>query len=242
MLQKTEGIVLKATKYSETSLICAIYTREWGLRTYIINGVRRKKSRIAPGLLQPMALVDLVVYHHEEKDINRIKEIKPSYVYQRLPFDVTRGAVGLFLTEVLQKTLREPEPHPMLFDFLTQSYQYLDRTEQRVAHYSLWWLVQYAAYLGLKPTILSLTEESVFDYSTGKILAEAPDAHHYYFSTHHTHLMAALLELNAEASAELELTAEDRRGLLRDLLRYYEYHIDGWGPLNSLTVLQAVFA
>lgn len=242
MLRKAEGIVLRATKYSETSLICEIYTREFGVRTYIINGVRRKNSRISPGLLQPMALVDLVVYHHEDKDINRIKEIKPSYIYQTLPFDVVRGAIGLFVTEVVQKTVKEPEPNVMLFEFLKKSYQYLDQTEQRVANFSLWFLVHYAAYLGLKPTILTLTDDSVFDYSTGKILGGPPDHHHYYFSPHYTHLLAGLMEFNAEASAELELISEDRKQLLNALLKYYQYHIDGFGPLKSLTVLQAVFA
>lgn len=242
MLKKAEGIVLKATKYSETSLICAIYTREFGLRTYIMNGVRRKKSRVSPGLLQPMALVDMVVYHHEDKAINRIKEIKPSHVYQALPFDVVRGAIGLFVTEVVQKTVKEPEPNSMLFDFLKKSYQYLDQTQQRVANFSLWFMVHYAAYLGLKPTVLALTDESVFDYSTGKILAEAPDHHHYYFSPHYTHLLAALIELHAEACAELEVDGEDRKQLLNDLLKYYQYHIDGFGPLNSLAILQTVFA
>lgn len=241
MLQKTEGLVLRAIKYSETSLICDIYTREWGLRTYIINGVRRKNSRVAPGLLQPMALVDLVVYHNEDKDINRIKEIKPSYVYLRLPFDVACGAVGLFMTEVIQKTVKEPEPNTQLFDFLKDGYQYLDLTQQRITHYPIWFLVHYAAYLGLKPSVLALTDESVFDYSVGEILAAAPD-HHYYFSTHHTHLLAAFLELGVEASTELTLSPEDRRALLNDLLRYYQYHLENFGSLNSLTVLQAVFA
>ncbi len=242
MLKKVEGIIVKAVKYSETSIICDAYTDELGLRTYIINGVRKKNSRISPGLLQPMALVELVIYHNEDKDINRIKEIKPSYVYQRMPFEVPRGAIGLFMTEVVQKTLREPEPQPALFEFLKRCYCQLDQLSTTVVNYPIWFLTHYAYHLGLSPTIVKLTEESVFDYSVGRILAEAPSAHHYYFSTHNTHLLVAFLELGAVASSELELSNTERRGLLNDLLLYYQYHLDNFGPLNSILVLQSVFA
>lgn len=242
MLKKVEAIIIKAIKYSETSIICDAYTDELGLRTYIINGVRKKNSRVSPGLLQPMALVEMVVYHHEDKDVNRIKEIKPSYVYQRIPFEVPYGAVGLFMTEVVQKTLREPEPQPLLFEFLKQCYVELDQTPQKIANYPLWFLAHYATYLGLTPSIEQLTEESVFDYSVGRILAEAPSGHHYYFSTHNTHLLAAFLELKVAASAQLELSKEDRKSLQQDLLHYYQYHLDNFGPLNSVAILQSVFA
>ncbi len=242
MLKKIEGIIVKAIKYSETSIICDAYTDELGLRTYIINGVRKKNSRVAPGLLQPMALVELVVYHNDDKDVNRIKEIKASYMYQRIPFEVPRGAIGLFMTEVVQKTLREPEPQPILFEFLKQCYCQLDQMQARVVNYPVWFLAHYASYLGLTPSIEVLTEESVFDYSIGRILGEAPSGHHYYFSTHNTHLLAALLELDATDSAELELSNEDRRALLNDLLRYYQYHLDNFGTLNSILILQSIFA
>ncbi|MGH1337135.1 MAG: DNA repair protein RecO [Aureispira sp.] len=242
MLKKVEALIVKAVKYSETSIICDAYTDELGLRTYIINGVRKKNSRISPGLLQPMALVDLVIYHHDDKDMNRIKEIKPSYIYQRIPFEVPRGAIGLFMTEVVQKTLKEPEPQPTLFAFLKRCYRQLDQTNAKIANYPIWFLTHFAFYLGLSPSIEKLTEESVFDYSTGRILAEAPSEHHHYFSTHNTHLFAAFLELGADASAELELTNTDRRNLQSDILHYYQYHLDNFGPLNSIVVLQSVFA
>ena len=62
MLIKTRGIIFKALKYSETSLILDIYTEEKGLRNYIISGVRNKKSKLKTGLLQPTMLVEMVAY------------------------------------------------------------------------------------------------------------------------------------------------------------------------------------
>lgn len=242
MLKKVEGLIVKAVKYSETSVICDAYTAELGLRTYIINGVRKKNSKISPALVQPMSLVEMIVYHHEEKDINRIKEIKPSYIYQQLPFDVARGAIGLFMAEVAQKTLREPESNPLLFQFLFNCYQTLDQTDAKIVNFPVWFLVKLSTYLGLFSVVNSLTEDCVFDYSEGRILPEIPAGHHYYFSPQNTHLLAAFLELDFEASAQLELSNQDRRDFLSDMLRYYQYHIENFGELNSILVLKTVFS
>ena len=117
MLIKTRGIIFRAKKYSVTSLIVDIYTEEKGLRSYIISGVRKKRSAVSASLLQMMSLVDMVAYHRDDKDLTRIKEIKAAHVFQSLPFDVRKSAVGQFMIEIVRKTLRETEENPTLFEF-----------------------------------------------------------------------------------------------------------------------------
>src|SRR5690606_27448832 len=88
MLLKTRGIVFRSVKYSETSLIVDIYTEEKGLRKYIISGVRKARSSVSAGLFQVMSLVDIVGYEREGKDLNRLKEIRPAYIFRAIPFDL----------------------------------------------------------------------------------------------------------------------------------------------------------
>ena len=118
MLIKTRGIIFRAVKYSETSIIADIYTEEKGLRSYIISGVRSKKAKVKASVLQVMTLVDMVAYHRDNKELNRIKEIKAAYVYRSIPFDIVKGAVGLFMIELARKTIKEAEENPGLFNFL----------------------------------------------------------------------------------------------------------------------------
>ena len=40
MLHNTKGIVLRVTKYGDTSVIASIYTELFGLQQYIVKGVR----------------------------------------------------------------------------------------------------------------------------------------------------------------------------------------------------------
>ena len=118
MLIKTKGIVLKAIKYGETSLIVDIYTEEKGLRKYIVSGVRKQKAKISAGLLQVMSSVEIIAYEKEGKGLNRLKEIRASHIYQSIPMEIRKGAVGLFIAEIAQKTLKEAESNKPLFDFL----------------------------------------------------------------------------------------------------------------------------
>jgi len=67
MLNKTRGIVINYIRYRETSVIVNIYTEEFGIQTYIENGVRSAKSKNKIALFQPLTLLDLVYLSEREK-------------------------------------------------------------------------------------------------------------------------------------------------------------------------------
>ena len=98
-LHKTKGIVLRVVKYGETSLIVTMFTELFGLQSYLINGVRTstKKGSGKANLFQPTAILELVVYHNELKQLNRIKEFRWAYLYEHVFSDVPKNAVALFM-------------------------------------------------------------------------------------------------------------------------------------------------
>src|SRR6202008_826220 len=107
-LHKTKGIGVRTVKYGETSLIVTIYTELFGIQSYLVNGVRTA-TRKGPGkanLFQPSAILDLIVYHNDLKNLQRIREFKWGVLYQHIFFDVLKNAVALFMVELLQKCLR----------------------------------------------------------------------------------------------------------------------------------------
>src|SRR5882672_9774756 len=98
MTHKTKGIVLRTVKYGETSVIVAVYTELFGIQSYLVNGVRisSKKSPGKSALFQPSAILDLVVYHNDLKNLQRIKEYKWGWLYRTIFSDVFSNAVALF--------------------------------------------------------------------------------------------------------------------------------------------------
>ena len=75
MTHKTKGIVLRGIKYGETSMVVTIFTEMFGVQTYMVNGVRTsKRSSSKANQFQPTAILDLVVYHSDNRSMQRIKE------------------------------------------------------------------------------------------------------------------------------------------------------------------------
>ena len=107
MLKITSGIVLSHIKYKDTSIIVRIFTRELGLKAYLVNGVRSlgKGSKIA--LYQPLTLLDLVVYDKENSGLQRISEAKINTPQRLIPFDMARTSLALFATEVISRSILE---------------------------------------------------------------------------------------------------------------------------------------
>src|SRR6266498_764247 len=123
-LHHTKGIILRTVKYGETSLIVTIFTEIFGIQSYLVNGVRAstKKGSGKANLFQPAAILDLIVYHNELKNLQRIKEFRWGHLYQHIFSDIKKNAVASFMVELLAKCLKQPEANPDLFYFVEDSF------------------------------------------------------------------------------------------------------------------------
>ncbi|MEM8908978.1 MAG: DNA repair protein RecO [Bacteroidota bacterium] len=239
MLIKTKGIIFRTLKYSETSIIADIYTEKKGLRTYIISGVRTKKAKVSASLLQLMSLVDMVAYHRDDREMNRIKEIKAAQVFRSIPFDVIKGAIGLFMVELARKVIREREENTSLFHFLYDTFLYLDQTQNSPANLHLSYMLELTAHLGFLPHGQHRPDRSFFDMQEGVFTAEAP--HHLYFLKDEMSLyFSRFLQSNREHCHQIALTRAQRNTLLNELITFYRLHIAEMQTLNAHQILQEV--
>jgi DNA repair protein RecO (recombination protein O) len=240
MIITTKGIVIRAIKYSETSLICDIYTEAMGMQPYIVSGVRKRKAKISASLLQVMSIVELVAYHKEGRDINRVTELKPEYVYQKMPFDVIRGAVGLFMTELVQKTVKEHEANPQLFDFLYHAFTNLDSTIQSIANYHLAFMAQLTEYLGFMMEDNYSPSMPYFDVKEGRYRS-VRIANQDGLNKEMSEALFAFCQIPLTDSHQIKLSREDRKIMIKRLIRYYQHRIENFKELNAFKVLQEIF-
>ena len=241
MLLKTRGIIFRSVKYGESSLILEVYTEERGLRKYIVSGVRKARSSTPASKLQLMNLVDLIAYERPGKDMTRIKEVRPALIYTRIPFEVDRGTIGLFMLEVARNSIRESEENPALFTFLFESFAFLDRTTGPTANIHLHFLLELTTHLGFLPSGSYSDATPLFDLQEGHFTGGFP-GHTEYLDANRSALMYRLLHADRQELADITTTRDERSGLLTDLLRYYRYHIEGMREINSLPILRQVMA
>ena len=239
MLYKTRGIVFKSTKYSETSVISQIYTENFGWVAYIVNGVRSSKPKTTAGLLQPLSLLDLVVYHRENKNIQRISQIRYAHIYHSLPFDIFKRSISLFLIEILYKSIRQEQANTDLFEYIFNALQWLDKKEGTVANFHLLFMVHLTKYIGFFPYGKYKEHLTIFDLQEGIFAANKP-IHEYFIEYPLSKHLSDLLEISFEDVAQLKLNRALRNALLEKLLLYYKLHIENLKDMKSPQILKAV--
>ena len=228
MLSKTQGIVLNYVKYRETSVIARIYTEAFGFQSFIINGIRSKKSKKGLALLQPLTLLDMVVYYKKNKEdaIHRISEYKCLEHFSSIPFDIKKSSMALFITELLVKVLQEEEHHGGAYDYLHRFISKLDKTEKGFENMHLALLVSLAQYLGFG--IHSIEDLMRQDFSIASLSTKEE--------------MFRMILLLQEQPDQAVSSNQLRRDLLKYLIAYYQRHVEGFEGLNSIEVLNQIFS
>ncbi|WP_448520120.1 DNA repair protein RecO [Rhodoflexus sp.] len=224
MLVKTKGIVINFLRYRDTSLIVKIYTETMGLRSYIVNGVRSAKSSGKIALYQPLTLLDMTVYEKAAAGLQRIAEARLAYAYRHLPFSITKTTVGLFLAEILSKTLKEEKDDEALFGFLFDSLVAFDNLDAGEDLFHLIFLVRLAALLGFGAD------------SPDELAQQLQNARIPFDSAESSAAYSRLLQL--PYGTPDPVVAAQRPLLLDALIAFFALHYENFGTVNSLAVLR----
>jgi len=241
MLHKTRGIIFRATDYGESSVIVQIFTEKFGLQSYIINGAKKPKAKIGRNMLQPLHLLDLVVYHKNTGGVQRISELKNAPVLLSIPYDVIKSCIAIFLNEVLYKAIKQQSPDENLFDFVFSAIEWLDHQTESVANFHLIFLTRLTRYLGFYPDRYMAGNADYFDIKNGQLTRFKPESVSY-LSPPHTQNFGLVLQTGFEDMQLLKLSNDERRYLVQKLLEYYAMHIEGFGNIKSADVLEEVLA
>lgn len=218
MLHKTRGIVFRYVKYGDTSIIVTIFTDQFGLQSYLVNGVRSRSGRGMISLYQPLTLLDLVVYHRENANLLRIKEAKCLHAYQHIHQDIRKTTIALFLHEILNKAVKDQSNTGPIFNFLMRSFISLDQLDA-VENFHLQFLIQLSRHLG-------------FGVHTTREVLEGT------YSGEEDLAMRQLLDAGFDAPPTLPYSM--RKHLLEQLLTFYHRHIEGMPQIRSLEVLKEI--
>ena len=241
MLHKTRGIIFRATDYGESSVIVQIFTEKFGLQSYIINGAKKPKAKIGRNMLQPLHLLDLVVYHKNTGSVQRISELKNAPVLLSIPYDVIKSCIAIFLNEVLYKAIKQQSPDENLFDFIFSAIEWLDHQTESVANFHLIFLIRLTRYLGFYPDRYMAGNADYFDIKNGQFTRFKPESVSY-LSPPHTDNFRLVLQTGFEDMHLLKLSNDERRYLVQKLLEYYAMHIEGFSNIKSADVLEEVLA
>ncbi|CAL1521387.1 DNA repair protein RecO [Chitinophaga sp. MM2321] len=242
MLHKTRGIVIRTVKYGDTSVIVSVFTELFGLQSYIVNGVRSQKPKAARGnLLQPGNILDLVVYHNEIKNLQRISEFKLGYIYTSLHFSVAKNTVALYLIELLQKCLKQPEQQLELYYFTENTLQLLDVSTMAVtANLPLYFTLKLGEHLGFRLNGRFSEYSPYLDLQEGTF-SYLPPHHPYHLDPESSSLTDQLFQCSeVQHLAGISMNKERRRRLLYAYLDFFRLHLPDFTEMHSPPILHEI--
>lgn len=159
-LVTTAAVVLQTYRYSETSKVVRLATRELGIQSAIAKGVFRPKSRFGAGL-EFLSEGEAQIYYRDARELHTLAVFDVTDLRRGLASDVARFAGAAALSQVMFK-MAPPAPLPAAYGVFTWGLDLLASAPAGAADAAalraLWVLV---TELGFGPSLRSCVRDGV---------------------------------------------------------------------------------
>lgn len=241
MVEKTKGIVLHYTRYSDSSGIVTLLTQNRGRQAFLARGATRGKKAGRMAMLQPLMILAIEVSDKPGREVQDLRDYSLDYVPSSIPFNIQKSTVSMFLGEVLNAAIREEIADRSLFSFIEDSVIWFDRNTGQAANFHLVFLAGLTRFLGFSPSLPLSDELTLFDMTNGLFCMMPPSAG-VYMDQEHSSIMKRMLSINPDECDRLGITATQRRKMLELLIKFYSIHLPGFKNLKSMEILQEIFS
>ena len=237
MLVKTKAIVISSLKFKEKSLIVKCFTLSSGLKTYFVrDAFSSRKTSQKMAYFQPLTVIEIEAVHKNKGTLENFKEVKIATAFHSIHTDIFKSTMVLFLSEILQHSIHEEEKNEALFVFLETALNWLDSHDE-ISNFHLIFMLEITKYLGFYPDV-SYIEMPFFEMTEGVF---SPFHAISSLTEHETTLFKQLIHLRFDTDQKTFHVIE-KQVLLKVLIDYYSFHLDGFKRPKSLDVLKEVFS
>ena len=234
---KTRAIVISALKYQEKSLIVKCFTLSDGIKTYFVrDAFSSRKSNQKIAYFQPLTILEIEAVHKNKGTLESFKEIKIATPFQSIHSDLVKSTIVMFISEILHHSIQEEEANENLFIFLETALNWLDNHTE-TANFHLILMLETTKYLGFYPDVSDI-DQKFFEMTEGIF---SPFHAISSLSEHETNLFKKLIDLKFDNNQKTFHVIE-RQIVLKILIDYYSFHLDGFKKPKSLEVLKEVFS
>lgn len=238
MQQTITGLYLNHTNYGETSVILKLYTLQYGTTSFIVKGIKKKRGGGA--LLQPFHYLELNSNFRTDKDLNFGNQVRLAKASYSITSDIRKSTVAIFLTEVLNKTLKESAPNEENYTVIASLIRYYDEsTFIPIFHH--YFLIQLIKLLGITPN-LAAQEKSDVLHIQGGTFENNLQPNKDYFSIETSLAFKQILGTKFDELISLKILKNTKKDLLENLVKYIETQTEiRKGSIGSYKILEIIF-
>ena len=237
MQVKTKAIVISSLKFQEKSLIVKCFTLSHGLKSYFVrDAFSSRKSNQKIAYFQPLTIIEIEAVHKNKGTLENFKEIKIGTPFHSIHSDIYKSTIVMFISEILHHSIHEEEKNEPLFEFLEAALEWLDNHDE-IANFHLILMLETTKYLGFYPDT-SDVNMPFFEMTEGVF---TPFHAISSLTEHETNLFKKLIDLRFDSDKKTFHVIE-RQIVLKVLIDYYSFHLDGFKKPKSLDILKEIFS
>tara|TARA_B110001454_G_scaffold217261_2_gene242180 strand:- start:352 stop:1119 length:768 start_codon:yes stop_codon:yes gene_type:complete len=150
LIVSSQGIILKIFPYSNTSIICNVFTKEHGKLTFIAKGIRKPKNPLL-SILQPFNLLEFNYYYKKNRSMHLIKEADILFSFNHLRNNFSTILIGSTILNIINRLFEEGYPEEVIFRLTYKTLNQLSSNKQHSKILFIFFLFHLSKQLGFMP-------------------------------------------------------------------------------------------
>lgn len=229
-----QGFILQRISYSETSMIVKCFTRDHGLKSFLIQGGKKKHA----ALIFALAPLEFTFYQRGEEQLAKLYDPCLRFNFPEIQFNPVKASIVFFQAEIILQCLQEGQIDRELFAFLDEELQALNDREIH-GNFLLVWMLKLCNILGFYPHLVD-REASSFDLINGEI-KQVEAGSIGVVSNESVMDLIRFMELHPEDQVNADFSKDQRKALLELLLEYFKYHLSNFNKNKTMEVYQSIW-
>ena len=183
MIASTRAIVLNTHKYGDTSLICNLFSKDYGKLNIISKGAYTLKNPNS-AILQPMNYIEICYYYKSKRNIQLLKEASINNHFFKIKKNYEKLMYSYIIIDIINKTAQIDDACNIVFRL---SHKVLEKINNEkniyISLYFVFFQLQLLRYLGYQPILSKCAEcnikqdELIYNNTMGQLVCNSCNRH-----------------------------------------------------------------
>ena len=167
MIYNSEALILSSRPYSDTSLICNLFTKE---------GARTLKNP-NKAILQPLQFINLHYYYKPKRNIQLLKEASINTHFFNIAKNYKKATFSYNILELTNQICKVDNPNEIIFRLIKSVLKKIDICKiKQINLYYLFFQLQLSRYIGVQPILDNCylcsqqLDDALYDKSIGQLV------------------------------------------------------------------------
>jgi DNA repair protein RecO (recombination protein O) len=248
MIVSTEAIILHSRKFSDSSKIVSIFTKDYGRISILAKGAMKPKSKFS-GSLEPLTHSFITLYKSPGKSLYLLSSSETINSHHRIYHSFEHLSVGMIMLEIALKTQEEQARNEYLFSLLCSVLTELELPSTKPFHLLTYFYLRLIESLGFAIEFNYTNQfESerkfknniiLFSLEDGVIKNNNSKSNNNLYKINHTvyKFLSEISSHRIDTISNIDLPEDIRQDVIQFLSRYLGFHLEKKMGFKSFNLL-----